>query len=72
MKNRKEKLLPMLFTLGGAVTGLAYYYTLGCAGGACAITASPTRSMIYMAVIGWLLARLFVKDFAKKETEDRI
>ena len=70
MKNWKEKLLPAVFTLGGAVTGLVYYYTLGCTGGACAVTASPTRSMIYMAVIGWLLARLLVKDFVKKETGD--
>ena len=72
MKNWKEKLLPVLFTLGGAVTGLAYYYTLGCAGGACAVTSSPTRSMIYMAVIGWLLAQLFAKDVVKKEKGDAI
>ena len=70
MKNWKKVLLPGLFTLGGAVVGLAYYVTVGCAGGSCAITASPTRSVIYMAVIGWLLSQIFVKQQKEMKGEN--
>ena len=62
----KKVLLPGLFTLAGGVIGLAYYVTVGCAGGSCAITASPTRSVIYMAIIGWLLSQMFVKQQRKE------
>ncbi len=42
MKKRLKKLLrPLLFTLGGALAGLAYYYLVGCSSGSCAITSSP-------------------------------
>ena len=34
MKKRLKKLLrPLLFTLGGALAGLAYYYLVGCSSG---------------------------------------
>ena len=57
MKKGKMKWLrPALFTLGGALTGLVYYNLVGCAGGTCAITSSPIRTMVYMAFIGWLLS----------------
>lgn len=62
MQEKWRKLLPWLFTLGGAVTGLAYYYGIGCAGGSCAITASPTRAAVYMAVVGWLVGQVFAKQ----------
>lgn len=42
MKKRLKKLLrPLLFTLGGALAGLAYYYLVGCSSGSCAITSNP-------------------------------
>ena len=38
MKERlKRWLRPALFTLGGALAGLGYYYLVGCSTGACAI-----------------------------------
>ena len=49
-------LRPLLFAAGGAVVGVAYYYTAGCATGACPITASPVTTAIYTAVIGLFLS----------------
>ena len=36
----------------GAVLGYAYYYFIGCQSGSCAITSSPTNSVLYGALIG--------------------
>lgn len=55
----KRLLRPALFTLGGAVAGYFYYYFVGCASGACPITASPVRSMVYVGLIGLLLSGVF-------------
>ena len=52
----KNWLRPALFILGGALAGLGYYALVGCSTGACAITSSPLRSMVYMGLIGWLLS----------------
>ncbi|MBQ4264903.1 MAG: hypothetical protein IJB85_05275 [Clostridia bacterium] len=53
---------PALFTLGGALAGLAYYRFIGCATGSCPITSNPVGSMLYMALIGWLVSGMFGKD----------
>lgn len=60
LKERVKKWLrPALFTLGGALAGLGYYYVVGCATGACPITSNPLSSMAYMALVGWLLSGVF-------------
>ena len=60
MKERIKKWLrPVLFTLGGGLVGLGYYYLVGCSTGTCVITSSPYTSMAYMALIGWLLSGAF-------------
>jgi len=59
MKIKLKKLRPLLFTLLGALTGLAYYYFIGCANGTCAISSHPVNSMLYMALLGWLISQLF-------------
>jgi hypothetical protein len=60
MKERLKRCLrPALFTLGGALAGLGYYYLVGCSTGACAITSNPFSSMLYMGVVGWLLSGAF-------------
>ena len=51
--------IPLLFTVGGALVGLAYYYFAGCTTGSCAITSSPLSSMAYMGLMGWLLSGVF-------------
>ena len=55
----KNWLIPLLFTLGGVLVGLAYYYLAGCAAGSCAITSNAVSSMIYMGLMGWLLSGVF-------------
>ena len=55
----KKWLRPALFTLGGALVGLVYYALVGCSTGSCAITSSPVNSMLYMALMGWLLSGVF-------------
>lgn len=57
----KSIVRPVLFTLGGALVGLAYYALVGCQSGTCAITSSPIGSMLYMGLIGWLLSGVFGK-----------
>ena len=58
----KKWLRPALFTLGGALTGLGYYYTVGCSAGSCPITSNPIITMLYMGLIGWLLSGVFGKE----------
>lgn len=60
MKERMKKWLrPALFTLGGALAGLGYYVLVGCSTGSCFISSHPVSSMLYMALIGWLLSGVF-------------
>ena len=62
MKEKAKKWMrPALFTIGGAMAGLAYYYFIGCAAGSCPITSNPASSMVYMGLIGWLLSGVFGK-----------
>lgn len=53
---------PILFTLGGALAGFAYYYFIGCASGSCPITSNPFSATIYAAVMGWFLSGVFEKE----------
>lgn len=46
----------ILFTAGGALTGLGYYALVGCPTGSCAITSNPFSTMVYMGLIGLLLS----------------
>lgn len=53
MKEKIKKWLkPVLFTAGGALVGLAYYYFVGCPTGACPLTSNPFITMAYMGFIG--------------------
>lgn len=61
----KKWIRPVLFTLGGALAGLAYYHFVGCASGSCAITSNPLGSMLYMGLIGWLVSGIFGKGCDK-------
>ena len=49
MKEKIKKWLkPVLFTAGGALVGLAYYYFVGCSTGACPLTSNPFITAGYM------------------------
>ena len=62
MKERLKKWLrPVLFTVVGALVGLAYYALVGCSTGSCAITSSPVNTMVYTGLIGLLLSGAFGK-----------
>lgn len=50
----------------GGITGYLYWYFIGCNTGTCPITASPTNSMLWGAIMGSLLFSLFKKG-AKNE-----
>ena len=63
MKSKLKKWLrPFLFTVGGALVGLGYYYAVGCSTGSCPITSNPIITMIYMGVVGLLLSEIFGKE----------
>ena len=56
MKPKSKRILRLLlFALAGALAGYAYYFFFVCTRG-CAITGSPWRSMLYMAVLGLFIA----------------
>lgn len=66
MKPKGKRILRLLlFALAGAVVGYVYYSFFGCTKG-CAITGSPWRSMLYIAVLG-----LFLAFASEKEGEDQ-
>ena len=62
----KNWIRPLLFTIGGALVGLGYYYAVGCSTGSCPITSNPIITMIYMGVMGLLLSGLFGKGCDSK------
>ena len=51
----------LLFLLGGAGAGLAYYHFFGCAG-SCPITSNPWLTAGYFSLIGILLSLAFGKN----------
>lgn len=65
-KKMKKWLKPMLFTAGGAMAGLAYYYFIGCSSGTCPLTSHPLVTMVYMGLIGWLLSGIGGKGCGDK------
>jgi len=64
----KRNLIGIVGIIVGAGGGFAYYYFVGCASGTCPITSNPYRSMIYGAIMGFLLFDLFKK---KEKVEDK-
>lgn len=52
---RKRWITAGLATVAGGALGYAYYYFIGCTGGACPITSNPVVSTAYGMVIGLLV-----------------
>jgi len=61
-KKHRKWLRPVLFTLGGVLAGIAYYYLVGCNGGSCAIASHPIVTAAYVGVIGLLVSVIFSKE----------
>ena len=57
----KKNILPIIGLLVGAAGGYLYYYYVGCASGTCPITSNPYISVLYGALMGFLLFDIFKK-----------
>ncbi len=58
--NRK-RVASLIGAFIGGIAGYLYYYFIGCSTGSCAITSRPFNSIIYGAIIGYLLVSVFEK-----------
>ncbi len=58
--NRK-RVASLTGALIGGIAGYLYYYFIGCSTGSCAITSRPFNSIIYGAIMGYLLVSVFEK-----------
>lgn len=63
----KKNVLGLIGLVAGAVGGYAYYYFIGCNTGSCPLTSNPYISVIFGAVVGYLLLDMFKKNEAKDE-----
>ena len=70
-KERFFAILPLPALIGliaGAVGGWIYYTEIGCNSGTCAITSNPYMSIIWGALMGYLLGGIFTKKKTVSET----
>ena len=64
--------LKIVGAIVGALGGYIYYAKVGCLTGNCPITSDPTNSMLYGALMGFLLFSIFSKDPKKETSEEKI
>ena len=57
----KKHILGIIGLLVGAAGGYLYYYYVGCASGTCPLTSNPYISVLYGALMGFLLFDIFKK-----------
>ena len=57
----KKNILPIIGLLVGAAGGYLYYYYVGCASGTCPLTSNPYISVLYGALMGFLVFDIFKK-----------
>jgi hypothetical protein len=57
-----RNILVILGIVLGAAGGYLYYYFVGCNSGSCSITSSPTNSILYGSLMGYLLLTMFEKQ----------
>lgn len=62
MKFSKTIIRYILFIIVGSIGGYAYYHFIGCYSGTCPITSNPYLSILYGALIGFLLTPNRKKD----------
>ena len=57
----KKNILKITGVLIGGAGGFAYYYFIGCTSGTCPITSNPYISILWGAVMGYLVLDMFKK-----------
>ena len=57
----KMNILKITGVLIGGAGGFAYYYFIGCTSGTCPITSNPYISILWGAVMGYLILDMFKK-----------
>ena len=55
-------LITIISTLLGILAGYIYYIKIGCNSGSCPITSNPWMSMLWGAMMGYLVGDLFNKE----------
>jgi hypothetical protein len=60
-------LWPVSGIILGALGGYIYYIKIGCHSGTCPITSNPVFSMLWGAILGFLIFDMFRKKPAKPE-----
>ena len=58
----QKNYLPIIGIFVGAITGYFYWKEVGCASGTCMISSKPLNSLLYFAVLGFLVFSMFKKD----------
>jgi len=65
----KKWIKRLLFVVGGASAGFAYYYFIGCNSGTCPISSNPYISTAYGAVMGLIIP--FTRNEPKQELKTK-
>lgn len=69
MMHMKTKVLLLAGgTALGALGGFLYWKYVGCVNGTCAITSKPLNSTVYFAIMGLLLANMFIPASKSEKT----
>lgn len=72
MKSKIFRIIPLTAMIGivvGAIGGYIYYWQVGCASGTCPLTSNPYLTMLWGAVMGYLVGDMFTK---KKPAEKEL
>jgi hypothetical protein len=56
-----KHILKIVEITAGGIGGFAYYHYVGCESGTCPITSNPYLTVIYGAIMGYLLFDMFKK-----------
>lgn len=64
--NWKTLLIPITGIILGAIGGYIYYIKIGCEGGTCPITSNPALTMLWGAILGFLIFDMFRKKPSKE------
>lgn len=60
VKRLKKSIPEIIGTILGGAVGFTYYYKVGCSSGTCPITSNPWLSILWGALMGYLLVGIFI------------